>query len=229
MITRVAVVVPARDEEEMLPGCLSSIEAAAAVLRRARRETDVDVRVVLDGCTDGSAAVVALHGARATSCDLGRVGAARHLGVMTALGHGAAGQTWVACTDADSVVPVHWLTEQLDLADDGADVVVGTVEPLGIIDPAVLAGWAARHELVEGHTHVHGANLGLRATTYLALGGFAPLALHEDVDLVRRARLNPSVRVIATDRLRVRTSARTDSRCTGGFAGYLADLAKEVG
>ena len=77
--------------------------------------------------------------------------------------------------------------------------------------------------------HVHGANLGMRASTYARLGGFAPLALHEDADIVQRARRDRSVQVVATDRLRVGTSVRTAARCVGGFADYLAHLESEVG
>lgn len=229
MITHVAVVVPARDEEELLPRCLRSIEHAVSELRRGRRRVTVEVLVVLDGCRDGSAVVVARHGARALACDLGRVGAVRHLGVAAVLRSRSHDSTWIACTDADSVVPPHWLTEQLDLAAAGADVVVGTVEPLGLSAKAVRDAWWDRHDLREGHVHVHGANLGIRASTYARLGGFAPLALHEDADIVQRARRDRSVQVVATDRLRVGTSARTTARCVGGFADYLANLESEVG
>lgn len=231
MIARVLVVVPARDEELLLPACLSSVRAAATRLRVARPGTVVDVLVVLDGCRDGSAAVVARHGVRATRCDLGRVGAVRDLGARHLLAGSPtpAHDTWLSCTDADSTVPDHWLVEQVDLADSGADVVVGTVAPTGDLDPRVLAAWRERHTLAEGHVHVHGANLGVRASTYLALGGFAPLALDEDVDLVRRATEDAGTCVVATDRTRVGSSARTTSRCVGGFAGYLADLESELG
>ncbi len=229
MITHVAVVVPARDEEELLPRCLRSIEHAVSELRRGRRRVTVEVLVVLDGCRDGSATVVAQHGAHALACDLGRVGAVRHLGVSALLRRHRHDSTWIACTDADSVVPTHWLAEQLALADSGADVVVGTVEPLGLMGEGIRAAWWARHDLREGHMHVHGANLGMRASTYVRLGGFAPLALHEDADLVQRARCDSSVQVIATDRLRVSTSTRSEARCAGGFADYLADLESEVG
>ncbi len=75
----------------------------------------------------------------------------------------------------------------------------------------------------EGHAHVHGANLGLSATAYLDAGGVPPLALAEDQALVdalhARAR-----RLVATDRIPVLTSARRESRTTGGFADHLRGL-----
>ena len=90
-------------------------------------------------------------------------------------------------------------------------------------DPRVLGAWLERHELREGHGHVHGANLGVRADAYLAVGGFAPLAVHEDVGLVARLR-DAGHPWVATDRCRVRTSGRTESRVDGGFATFLAGL-----
>ncbi len=101
----------------------------------------------------------------------------------------AAARTWLACTDADSAVPEHWLTRQLDLADAGADVVVGTVRPeLAALSPDRARAWLATHRPGHANGHVHGANLGVRLTAHDAAGGFAPVAEHEDVGLVERAR-----------------------------------------
>ncbi len=74
---------------------------------------------------------------------------------------------------------------------------------------------------------MHGANLGVRASAYREAGGFAPLALHEDVDLV--ARVKASGRPwVASDRVRVSTSGRTTGRVIGGFATFLAGLGGSV-
>lgn len=131
-------------------------------------------------------------------------------------------QIWIANTDADSQVPGNWLTAQVALARRGVDLMLGTTEPQGA-DPSLLALWRARHTFEEGHPHVHGANLGMRATVWRDAGGFGPLETHEDVELVRRAKRD-GVHWVATDLLRVRTSARTVSRVDGGFADYLRDL-----
>ena len=69
----------------------------------------------------------------------------------------------VVSTDADTVVPSRWLVRHVMWAERGADLVVGTAEPVGVARGEALAAWHARHQLVEGHTHVHGANLGVRA------------------------------------------------------------------
>ena len=68
----------------------------------------------------------------------------------------------------------------------------------------------------------------MRADAYLAVGGFAPEPLHEDVLLVEAVRATGRPWV-ATDTIRVATSARRTGRVAdGGFAGYLRRLAAEV-
>jgi hypothetical protein len=92
----------------------------------------------------------------------------------------------------------------------------------------VLPAGHPRHQLVEGHTHVHGANLGVRADRWRAVCGFGPLSVGEDVELVERVRA-VTARWVATDTTRVLTSGRSRSRVEHGFAGYLADLDAETG
>ena len=110
----------------------------------------------------------------------------------------------------------------------GADVVCGTVE---VADWSLQPGpvrerYAQRYMDVEGHPHVHGANLGVSAEAYGRVGGFAELALHEDVQLVA-ALVAGGWRVARTARPRVTTSARSVNRVAGGgFAAYLAALAE---
>ena len=76
-------------------------------------------------------------------------------------------------TDADTRVPPHWLAAQVRLAEEGADVVVGTVEPdPAELDQLALGHWRSRHDLREDHPHVHGANLGFTLAAYDRVGGF---------------------------------------------------------
>jgi len=232
MIRAVHVVIPARDEELLLPRCLASVEQARLALRGVRPDLLVDITVVLDRCRDRSSLVVEEARVHGLSVDFGMVGATRDAGVRSALAsndaNGVASEDlWIACTDADTVVPANWLTDQVALTATH-DAVIGTVEPFGLTDAAVLARWRARHHLIEGHPHVHGANLGLRGSTYLEVGGFRPMATDEDVDLVRRIRAH-TARWVATDAVRVSSSARRLSRCRGGFADFLVSLEDEVG
>lgn len=230
-ITRVGVVVPARDEEERIAACLDAIARAGARLHPSRPDIVVDVVVVLDRCVDGTEAVVRSVGLVPLTAE-GGVGTARAAGAQHAIARARAAGVddralWLASTDADSEVPEHWLQVHVELAESGLDAVFGTVEPSGA-SPAVLAEWHRRHCLAEGHPYVHGANLGVRAATYRAAGGYPPLARDEDVTLVASIKAT-SPRWVATDRCRVASSGRLEARCVGGFADYLGALVREVG
>jgi glycosyltransferase involved in cell wall biosynthesis len=221
----VAVVIPARDEEVLLPACLESVRVARDVLHLAHPDVRTEVFVVLDVCRDDTAGVVARHGVRAIASRAGNVGAARALGVETAADWaGDPSRLWIASTDADSAVPPHWLLTQVGLAAEGRDLVVGTVSPRPVdLSPDVLAAWHARHTLSDGHEHVHGANLGFSLDAYLHVGGFAPLPVHEDVELVEAMR-RASLDWVATGAIDVTTSGRRTARAPLGFASYLEGL-----
>jgi len=223
-ISSVVVAVPAKNEAELVGACLHSIERAVAAAQTSRGVT-VRTVVTLDGCTDETALVATAAGVATVVTDHVGVGLARDAAIGTglrALGSPARRLTWIACTDADTVVPPDWLCAQLRHADDGVDALLGTVQPATA--PTQRSGaWHEHHRLVEGHDHIHGANLGLRASAWAEAGGFGPLRVHEDVDLVSRVRRGP-FRVAATDTTRVTTSARPRSRVTGGFADYLRVL-----
>ncbi|WP_421735902.1 glycosyltransferase [Cellulomonas sp.] len=223
-IEHVVVVVPARDEEQLVGRCLGSLQSARQAARAVRPDLTVDLVLVLDRCTDGTRSVALGHlDVRLVDLDVGRAGAARAAGVRDALARSTADpeRTWVAGTDADSVVPEGWILEHLRLADAGADVVVGTVRPdPADLSPAQLAAWRATRVPGRPNGHVHGANLGVRADAYLRAGGFPDRPEHEDVELVA-ALTAAGARVVATDACDVLTSGRLAGRTPGGYAGYL--------
>ncbi|GAA3607808.1 glycosyltransferase [Agrococcus terreus] len=224
-IGRILVVVPARDEEATIGACVESIRAARAALRAERRDVLVRVVVVADACTDATARIAGAAGAEVVEIAAAAVGAARQAGVDHGTDPRDAATTWIATTDGDSAVPVTWLLDHLAAAEDDAALVVGAVEPdPAHLAPPVLAAWHAQHDHLAPGSSVHGANLGVRADALARAGGFAPLQLHEDVDLVARLRAS-GARVDAVPRPRVRTSGRLRGRTAGGFAGYLAALA----
>jgi len=244
VIHQVAVVIPVRDEEQHLEQALDAVGSAADQLQAERPGVHVQVMVVLDSCTDQSPPI-----ARATAeadgrfriltVSFGSVGKSRQAGVQAALEDvrthprpvntavaDPMRQIWVANTDADSFVPEHWLVRQMELAETGRDVVIGTVEP----DPRgmhreLLARWLARHAHREDHPHIYGANLGVRASSYLSAGGFPGVDFDEDRALVDRLRAT-GADIIATDTTRVLTSGRTVGRAPQGFAAYLLALAQ---
>ena len=229
-IRHLAVVIPARNEAASLDRCLAAVAVAMAHLRDAEPAVESRLIVVLDRCTDGSAAVVAAHpGVTAVSTTVGMVGAARRLGADIALSAVAEPATaWIACTDADSAPSPDWLRRQLELAAAGAEMVLGTVVPSrDDLTEAIFDEWSQRHQSDEGHSCVHGANLGIRGDLYRRVGGFARVAEHEDVLLATAAR-RAGGRVVSTASCPVTTSGRPRGRTPGGFAGYLAALEGEM-
>ena len=187
-MAHVAVVVPAADEQDTIADCLCSIREAVRRAREARPTLSAQVVVVLDRCLDGTEDVVRRHDDVDVLTSLaGSVGAARAQGSSRALQRSPAApvSTWTAHTDADSVVPGDWLHHQLELADLGAALVLGTVLPM--LAAPLLTAWIADHQTGDGHPHVHGANLGIRADALIGLGGWGQQPMHEDADLVARA------------------------------------------
>jgi len=232
VIGEVVVVVPAADEQDRIGACLDALCVARGALAVARPRLGVRMVVVLDDCTDATGAVVAsFPGVEVVSCGFRRVGAARAYGVTHVLSDGGRlDRLWLASTDADSQVPADWFVTMVALAEQGADLVLGTVLPGRAEDGApwtseLDAAWRAQHLRREGHPHVHGANLGIRASAYTALGGWPPVATGEDVLLATRAAARPDVRVVRTARIPVSTSVRRVGRAPEGFSSYLRGLA----
>ena len=222
------VVVPVRNEAVLLDGCLSSL--TAAVEAASRTGLRCEVRVVLDACTDASGEVARGYAFPTLTTEAARVGAARAVGVsdgLSALGDTRVERVWIANTDADSRVPVDWLIHQLAVSLI-ADVCIGTVRPdFDDLSSIHRAHWTSTHTKGRPNGHVHGANLGVRASTYLDAGGFAPIGEHEDVDLVARCRSLGAV-VVASDEAEVVTSGRFIGRTPGGYAGYLQRQALDL-
>jgi glycosyltransferase involved in cell wall biosynthesis len=221
------VVIPAHREAALLGRQLNAVRLALAHARHHWGRVRLTVTVVLDACDDGTDDVVrSFPEVTAVHAQLKCVGAARAGGIDRARRRcdSRVDATWVACTDADSRVPEHWLSTQLELAARGADLVLGTVCPDADELPAEgRLRWFGRHLFQDGHPHIHGANLGFRLAAYDAVGGFRPLAGGEDVDLVSRM-AESGAHVVRTARHPVLTSSRLEGRVPTGFASYLLAL-----
>ncbi len=231
------VVVPARDEQGVLPACLAALARAAEDPELAG--VAVRVVVVAHRCTDATAAVATAAGAEVVDSDAETVGDARHAGALAVLaGAAVAGvppeRVWLAGTDADSVVPAGWLALQRAAAASGVDAVLGLVrvEDWTGHPPHVAAAFTAGYDRWRtddpggAHPHVHGAHLGVRGDAYLAVGGFPPLAVSEDAALVGALVLAGRT-VLRTPSCPVVTSARRRPRAHGGFGTDLDRLAGE--
>ena len=227
-ISGIGVVVPAKDEDELLGAALAALAAARASMRaiEARERPWVRVILVLDDCADESAAIASQwNDVEVLAVNYGAVGGARQHGIhhlLTTTRTPDSG-VWIANTDADSQVPANWLSEQWTIAQSGAEVMIGTVRPdFRDLSDEKQSRWLATHVPGEANGHVHGANLGFRADCYREAGGFDPVTEHEDVRLVEA--LNAiGVGSVATDECCVLTSGREYGRTPGGYASHLRE------
>ena len=223
----VCVLIPACNEQELLPRCLDSVLLACASLPKT---ATAEIVVAVDRSWDGTARLAKrlLRGrGRVVEIDAGCVGIARAAAASAALANhqGDLSQCWLANTDADCVVPTDWLLDQMALADAGVEAVTGTidVDHFGEHDSGVERRFRESYVIHEDgtHPHVHGANLGVRADAYVRAGGWKQLRTAEDHDLWNRLGALGCERV-TMGRLKVVTSGRRVGRAPLGFAEALA-------
>lgn len=217
---KIGIVIPAHNEALTIAKCLASVRLAIEQLPSV---IDVYTLVVLDSCNDDTQSLVEAAGTDYLCCDYRCVGQVRDIGIRHAIANGA---TWLACTDADSSVPINWLVQQVEhLCHQPTDMICGVVD----IDSWAHLTAQTRKEYIDhyqdrmGHRHIHGANLSFSSEAYLAVGGFAPMPCHEDVDLVERFAAQ-SYAITWSNRVRVLTSSRLQARATEGFAAFLTNL-----
>ncbi|WP_169542302.1 glucosyl-3-phosphoglycerate synthase [Solirubrobacter soli] len=230
------VVVPARDEEELIGACIAALAAQEGVSRG-----DYEVLLVLDRCSDATA-----ERARAAAGDMTlHIVEAAEPGVGHARRHGmdlAAERLpphgLIATTDADSEPAPDWLRRQLDAVATGARAIGGRIE-LGAHDlpPETIRlrerDAARRHASVvtagvREHHQFSGASLAVTAATYSLVGRLEPRAALEDEGF-ERALHRHGVPIERLAAVRVTTSGRRFGRTGRGLAvdlrrtGWLAE------
>ena len=185
MAVRISVVIPALDEESNLAAAIASVRA------------DAEVIVVDGGSRDGTIAAALAAGARVL---LGPRGRGRQLGAGAAAARGG----WLVFLHADTRLESGWAAALLALGEG----VAGGAFGFAVDSPRRAFRW------IETGVRLRCALLRLpygdqavfaRRAAYERAGGFAPLPLMEDVDLVRRLR---RVGALAFPPVRAVTSAR---------------------
>lgn len=159
-----SVVIPALNEAAALPACLERV-----------READ-EIVVVDGGSTDDTAEIAEARGARLVRSAKGR-------GVQLRAGAEAARGDWLLFLHADTLLGPNWRREaDLHIAARPAEAACFRFR---LADPA----WQAR--LVELGVRLRRFPYGdqgllISRGAYVTAGGYRPIPLMEDVDLVRR-------------------------------------------
>lgn len=240
---RASVVVPARDEEDLIGACLRALAG-----QRGVAPEEYEVLLVLDRCTDGTearaAAVAADHpGLRLYALEGPGAGSgtARRVGMEAACKRllSIRGSDGLICsTDADTIVAPDWLASQLLAVESGAKAIGGRIylADAGSLPPGVLRLHAEkgrmRHEKLltdpdragrAEHWQFSGASLALTAETYREVGGLRPMESLEDEHLEEALRENgvPIERLLS---VRVTTSPRLQGRASHGLSQDLSRM-----
>lgn len=223
----IAVLIPAKNEEDLLPRCLQSVMAACSAVAPY---ASTDIILVVDDSEDDTLSIASemigdngLVLKRNFSC----VGMARHEAAQVAMQRASStmNRCWLANTDADCLVPPDWLAKQLVHAVDEYAGVVGIVDVDSFREHQchVARRFCETYVLHSDgtHPHVHGANIGFQAEAYLSVGGWAALSTAEDHDLWGRFQV-AGHKLTSDTSIKVVTSGRREGRAPMGFAAALA-------
>ena len=166
-----AVVIPALNEAEHLPLLLADLAAAPGLV--------AELLVVDGGSRDGTVAIARLAGARVTQASGGR-------GAQLAQGACQTTAPWLLFLHGDTRLPPAWagaVTRALASPPAGWYFQL-EIEGAGLGLTLLQVGVALRSRWLQRPYGDQG--LLVRRDAYLAAGGFRPLPLMEDLDLVER-------------------------------------------
>jgi glycosyltransferase involved in cell wall biosynthesis len=210
-MTAISVVIPARNDAEMLERCLLALE-------RQTRAPD-EIVVVDNGSADNTAQIARAHGAIVVSEPIAGIPRA------TAAGFDAATGDILARVDADSVPPEDWLA-RIERAFADEPELTAMTGPGDFYGGTDLSEWAGSNiylrgyffwmALFLGHPPLFGSNLAIRADAWTEIGPTVhrdDRRLHDDLDLSYH--LTPGMTVRFDDTLRMPISARPFTTSSG--------------
>lgn len=244
------VVVPARNEEALLPRLLDALSRQTFLTHSAE---PLEVVIVLNNTDDGSRHAAIMAAARMPRVCLtieevrfspaeAHVGFARKLAMDIASDKIGVGAGVILTTDADAVPDGNWIEANLRAIRAGADLVGGRIvgdreeeERLGphfqrraqsyaryadLRDELASLIDPVEHDPWPRHHDHSGASLAVRNDIYRRVGGLDPLPLREDLAFVAKVEAAGFLLRHPPD-VAVMVSARTVGRASGGMAECL--------
>lgn len=176
---KVSIIVPAYNEEQLLPGTLSSIRAAMKSFDR--RGWASELIVCDNNSTDRTAEIARAAGARVVFEPVNQISRARNRGAADA------GGDWIFFVDADSLPSPELLSDAADAIAAGRCIAGGSTVayPNPPLAAALIIGmWNALSRVMRWAA---GSFIFCEAAAFRAVGGFSEeLYASEEVDLSRR-------------------------------------------
>lgn len=247
--TEIAVIIPAKNEVENMEHTLQSLLLQKDDVGQFFKKNKFEVFVLAHNCTDQTFAVCSdffkkhpsLNGfVFSLNSELANtVGAARRLLMNMACERLHSPEDFIVSTDADTIPEEQWLYQISRFRKSKIDLVCGQIETYH----EELSGQALHYQLLKEeyitlksrledaifhqnhdpwpkHGYHWGPNLSVKKKVYQAIGGMKPLHFLEDVDFYQRS-IAAGFLAKHSLRIKVFTSARTDSRCSEGFGAEL--------
>ena len=237
----IAVVIPARNEQQRIPACLRALAG--------QMPDRVTIFVVINNTTDETRnEAVRVRDETGADISLDSFTMDKGLGVGTVRRRGFDNAIsrmphleYLLTTDADCIVAPDWIAQSVDALRE-SDAVCGRVELIAH-EAGILADMDHKLARLEGeyrqlvqmfyadfapgmhniagtHGEAAGASLGFTRRAYIAVGGIAAIACGEDRDIVRRLRIARHS-VCHSSAVRVSASCRLDGRALGGMSDAL--------
>ena len=186
-MSQLSVIIPALNAAARLPSCLAALDGRAEIL------------IVDGGSSDGTAAIARDHGAKLVTGSKGR-------GLQLAAGAALASKDWLLFVHGDTVLQPGWSGEAAAFMAQPENKLRAAVFRFALDDVSPqarrlerLVAWRCRWLALPYGDQ----GLLISRALYDTIGGFRPLPIMEDVDIVRR---------IGRDRLvMLRSSAMTSA------------------
>ena len=176
---KLSVVVPAFNEERLLPRTLACLHAGFSVL--AARGWSAELIVCDNNSTDRTAELARAAGARVVFEAVNQIARARNAGAKAASGD------WLLFVDADSLPSVELMQDMLQVIQSGNRVGGGCTVAMPGATASVRAWVALWNALSRISGWAAGAFLFCDAAAFRAVGGFSEkLFASEEIDLSRR-------------------------------------------
>ncbi len=210
---RISVVIPARNEEAFIEGCLQALKGQTL--------PPDEIIVVDNGSTDRTGELAVGMGVKLVNCPTPGVAVARQAGLEAATGD------WVATTDADSRPVAGWL-EALRPHMEQSVALYGPLRMFGLPawkEELTELGYGVFLKLMQllGKPNLAAANMAFHRQTALEVGGYPLVEAREDVILGWMLKRKGPVRFVRN--ALVHTSAR---RVNKGWLRFLWQQARNL-